>query len=207
MKIEHRVTGEILFEAELDSLKLTVEAAVKKKACLRGADLRGACLSGADLEGSDLRGAYLSGSDLEGSDLRGTDLRGACLRGAYLEGSDLRGAYLEGSDLRGADLRGACLRGADLLDAGQDSRGYRFVAVKQKKGPYLIFAGCHTFTLKEAQAHWKKRHEGDQALQAECQAKIKLIAAVAKARGWESKGEAVKPGQEPDKAEGAEAAQ
>jgi hypothetical protein len=91
-EIKNRVSGKILFSLETESLKLTLEAAVKT-----GADLRGA-----DLTGADLRGAYLTGADLTG----------AYLRGAYLTGTYLRGAYLTGADLRGADLRGADLRGA-----------------------------------------------------------------------------------------------
>ena len=101
-------------QGERERLGAAVLMAVKEKANLRDANLRGADLSGADLRGADLSGSYLSGADLSGSYLRGADLRDANLRGADLSGADLSGAYLRGAKLSGANLRGAYLSGADL---------------------------------------------------------------------------------------------
>ena len=97
-EIKNRWTGSILFEYEKEdnTLKKTVEEAVRV-----GADLRGADLRGADLRGADLEGANLEGANLGGADLRGADLEGADLVGANLEGANLEGANLEGADLRG----------------------------------------------------------------------------------------------------------
>ena len=78
-EIKHRINGSVLFSLECESLKVCLVAAVKKKAYLRGADLRGA-----DLGGAYLRGAYLRGADLGEAYLRGADLRGADLGEAYL---------------------------------------------------------------------------------------------------------------------------
>ena len=63
IQIKLRYSDKILFEftCENNTIKKTVEEAVKKGAYLRCADLRGA-----DLIGADLRGAYLSGADLNG---------------------------------------------------------------------------------------------------------------------------------------------
>ena len=74
IEIKNRITGKVLFELEREdnSVKKTLEEAVKKKADLRGAYLRGA----------DLRGAYLRGADLRVADLGGAYLGGAYLRGA-----------------------------------------------------------------------------------------------------------------------------
>ena len=137
VKIEIKsIFGNVLFEfsKENNTIKDTVEEAVRRGADLRGADLRDAYLRDAYLRGADLRdaylsgaylrGAYLSGADLSGADLRDAYLRGANLRGADLRGADLRDAnlrdaYLSGADLRGADLRDANLRDADLRDAGK----------------------------------------------------------------------------------------
>ena len=115
--------GNVLFEytKESNTLKDTLEEAVKRGAYLRGADLGGADLSGAYLRGADLSGADLSGADLSGAYLRGADLSGAYLRSADLGGADLSGAYLRGADLSGAYLRGAYLRSADL--GGADLSG------------------------------------------------------------------------------------
>ena len=139
IEIKNKWTGSVLFEYESEdnTIKKTVEEAMKRGADLRdaylgGADLRGADLRGADLGGADLGGAdlgdadlgdaYLGGAYLGGAYLGGADLRGADLRGAYLGDAYLGGAYLRGADLRGADLgdaylRGAYLRGADLRGA------------------------------------------------------------------------------------------
>ena len=172
-QIKHRVTGLVLFEKTADSLKLCVKAAVEARTDLNGADLGGADLNGADLGGAYLGGAYLGGADLNGADLNG----------AYLGGADLNGADLGGADLGGADLGGAYLGGAYLIDAGQDSRGYRFVGFLRGDAVRII-AGCRDFTLAEAEVHWVKTHDNDSALKAECLAKVALIETVASARGW-----------------------
>ena len=89
IEIKHWITGAVLFELEKEgnTIKKTVEQAVKEKAYLGGADLRGADLGGADLGGADLGGAYLGGAYLRGADLGGAYLGGAYLGGAYLGGA------------------------------------------------------------------------------------------------------------------------
>ena len=130
------------FEKENNSIKDTVEEAVKNGTNLRdanlyGADLRGANLRGANLYGADLRDAILCEANMRGADLcdanlrktnlycvdlRGailseTDLCGAFLCGAYLRGANLCGTNLCGTDLRGADLRDVNLYEANLCEA------------------------------------------------------------------------------------------
>ena len=128
----------ILFEhkAKKNSLKITLQAAVKAGADLDGADLHGADLRGADLEGADLRGANLCGADLRGADLCGADLRGANLYCA-----DLEGAGLHGADLCGADLDGEKLVKTPL----QLNNLKWFVLISDK---YLRI-GCQRFTIEE----------------------------------------------------------
>ena len=101
-EIKNRCIDGVLFEYEKEgnTLKETVEQAVK-----RGADLREAYLEEADLREANLEGAYL---------------REANLRGANLEGAYLRGAYLRGANLRGANLREADLRGAYIYVCDSD---------------------------------------------------------------------------------------
>ena len=84
IEIKHRWTGEIIFahEAEENSVKITLRAAIEARANLTGAgltgaDLRGANLTGANLTGANLRGANLTGANLTGADLTGADLTGA----------------------------------------------------------------------------------------------------------------------------------
>lgn len=105
------------YECEDNSVKKTVEEAVKQDVSLCMADLRDADLHGANLYCANLRGANLRDADLHGTDLRGADLRDANLHGANLRGADLRGADLYYANLHGANLHGADLRGADLHGA------------------------------------------------------------------------------------------
>ena len=127
-EIKNKWTGSILFEYEKEdnTLKKTVEEAVRVGANLEGAYLGGANLEGANLVGAYLEGANLRGANLEGANLRGANLEGAYLRGANLEGANLEGAYLGGANLEGANLVGAYLEGANLEGAylgGADLEG------------------------------------------------------------------------------------
>jgi len=115
-EIKSHLSGAVLFALETESLTLCVEAAVKSRADLRGADLMGADLRGADLMGAYLRGADLTGANLMGAYLRGADLRGVNLRDTNLTDTNLWGADLRGTYLRDTNLWGAYLRGADLTD-------------------------------------------------------------------------------------------
>ena len=69
-------SGDVLYEhtCEENSVRNTVEEAVKNDANLHNANLRNANLRFAYLRGADLRGADLSGADLSGANLRGADL-------------------------------------------------------------------------------------------------------------------------------------
>jgi len=141
-QIKSRLNGSVLFQAETESLKLCVKAAVSAGANLRNADFQGADLRDADLRNADLRNANLRNADFHGADLRnanlqnadlwdadfrdanllaadfhGADLRDASFRNANLRNANLRNAYFQGADLRDANLRNANLRDADLRDA------------------------------------------------------------------------------------------
>jgi hypothetical protein len=122
MNIYHRYTKEVLYSAEVSTIKELVERAIREKINLSDADLRGANLSwanlcGANLSGADLCGAILYDADLYDADLSGADLCGADLYDADLSGADLCGAILYDADLSGADLSGANLSDADLGSA------------------------------------------------------------------------------------------
>ena len=72
IQIKSRLTATVLFEhdCEGNSVRLTLELAIKS-----GADLSDASLSGADLSGANLSGANLSRADLSGADLSGANLK------------------------------------------------------------------------------------------------------------------------------------
>ena len=116
-KIEIKsICGRVLFEYDKvnNTIKDTLEKAVKSGANLRYADLCGAYLSGINLSCADLRGANLRCAYLHSANLSGANLSGADLHGANLGGADLCGVYFTCANLCGADLLGANLRCADL---------------------------------------------------------------------------------------------
>ena len=111
IEIKHFITGSVLFkfETENNTIRKTLEEALRRRADLREADLRGADLRRANLWRANLRRANLRGADLRRADLREADLRGADLRRADLRRANLREANLWRANLWGADLRGADL--------------------------------------------------------------------------------------------------
>ena len=153
LSILSRFNASILFEyeAEENSLKITLQVAVKTDANLYGADLRDADLRDANLYGADLRGANLDGANLYGANLYDANLRGADLYGADLRAADLRdanlyGANLDGANLYGADLRGANLDGEKLVKTPLQLNNLKwFVLISDK---YLRI-GCQRFTIEE----------------------------------------------------------
>jgi len=100
------IYGKVLFEYEKENntIKETIEEAVKQWAGLHGADLRET-----DLHGADLQWANLHGANLQGADLQRANLQGADLQRANLQGADLQETNLQETDLRGANLDFSCL--------------------------------------------------------------------------------------------------
>ena len=113
------VSGKVLFELEKENntIKETLEQAVKENANLENANLEYADLRNANLNNADLNNANLEYANLENADLRNADLRNANLRNANLRNADLVNANLRNANLRNADLRNADLRNADLRNA------------------------------------------------------------------------------------------
>ena len=102
---------------------------------------------------------------------------------AWAQSGALRGADLGGANLYGADLRGV----EAVIDGGQDGRGWRVIGWL-RDGQLMMSAGCRNFTLTEARAHWggaSYLEAHDAATQAEMCARVELVVAVARARGWQ----------------------
>ena len=87
IEIKNRFTGKIIFEfsKENNTIKDTVEEAVKNKISLYGASLDGASLDRASLIGASLDRASLNGASLDRASLIGASLDGASLIGASLD--------------------------------------------------------------------------------------------------------------------------
>ena len=152
-KIEIKtIWGDIIFthEKENNTVKDTLQEAVKSGADLRGADLRGANLYGADLYGANLYGANLYGADLYGADLRGANLYGADLYGANLRGANL---YEEWGKLE---------KDTDIFIAGPlGSRSGYTTFFHTDKGIF-VRCGCFRGTLEEFTAKVKETHNDNE---------------------------------------------
>jgi len=100
IQIKSRFTAAVLFEhdTENNSIRLTLELAIKSGANLSGANLSGANLSCADLSGANLSCADLSGANLSCANLSGANLSDADLSGAYLSDAYLSDAYLKNKE-------------------------------------------------------------------------------------------------------------
>jgi len=157
IEIKCRFDGSVLFshEAENNSIKLTLEAAVSAGAYLARANLDGANLAGANLAGANLARAYLDGANLAGANLAGANLAGANLAGAYLDGANLAGANLAGANL----ARGEVLIGErPIFQIGPiGSRCAYFITYLTDKGLRLR-AGCFFGDLGKFEAKLDAEH-------------------------------------------------
>ena len=157
------IYGDVIFkhEAENNTVKTTVEEAVKKNVSLNGADLvgadlRNAALNGADLDGAILRNTSLKKADLAWADLKGADLKGADLKGADLSWADLEDAILIGADLKDANLIGAFLEGANLKGANIERANIYGAKLNGAKNIPFIPLACPS---EGAFVAWKKVEE------------------------------------------------
>ncbi len=119
IQIKSRFTAAVLFEhdTENNSIRLTLELAIKSGAYLSCANLRGANLSCTDLSGANLSCAYLSCANLSCANLSCADLSCADLSDAKMSCADLSCANLRGANLSCAKMSCTDLRGANLSDA------------------------------------------------------------------------------------------
>jgi hypothetical protein len=151
IEIKHRFSGKIIFahEAENNTIKITVEAAVKAKVSLAYSDLSYAVLSYAVLSYADLRYA-----DLRYTDLSYADLRYAVLRYAVLRYTDLRYATLD----KGEKILDSERPFFELGTIGSAAR--YFHAFLTDKGIRLR-AGCFFGSVAEFKAKLKETHAGN----------------------------------------------
>ena len=169
IQIKCRFSGSVLFEHEHEnnSIKLTVEAAVKARANLARANLAGANLAGANLDGAYLAGANLAGANLDG----------AYLARAYLARANLAGANLDRANLEGAKIRddAALIGSRPIFQIGPiGSRCAYFVAYITDKG--LRFdAGCQRQITREVFEDRLSGEHGDNIHAEEYRAALALI--------------------------------
>jgi hypothetical protein len=128
IKIKDRLNGKVLFAhgQENNSIKITLEAAVKAGVDLSYADLKSAYLGNANLGNAHLNGANLNGAYMGNAYLKSAYLGGTNLGNAYLNGADLSDAYLGNTYLNGTDLNFAKLDGTKLLGTKLSFADLRF---------------------------------------------------------------------------------
>lgn len=166
--IKNRLTGAVLFTAELGA-----EFECKVDAVKLGAAVRIAVKAGANLADANLADAYLAGADLAGA-----DLARANLARAYLADANLARANLAGANLAGAYLA----RAVDAIDAGTPN-GWRAVGWR-RNGVLRVRVGCRDFSIAEGRKYWRGKADRREVLAA-----LDYIEAVARLREWKEAGQ------------------
>jgi hypothetical protein len=110
------IVGNILFEYEKENntIKDTIEQAIKENANLKNANLNNANLKNANLENAYLYNANLYNANLENANLNNAYLYNANLENANLENANLYNANLYNANLYNANLENANLENAYL---------------------------------------------------------------------------------------------
>ena len=196
IQIKSRFSDEVLFEHDCknNSIRLTLELAIKSRANLSDADLSGANLSDADLSDADLSRANLSRANLRYADLRYADLSDADLSYADLSGADMSGANLSGAYLKNKEK---LVGERPILQVGPiGSRCAYFVAYITDKG--LRFdAGCQHQITREVFAGRLTEMHGENEHAKEYRAALALIDAHAEI--WTPKEDAHVIGADPQR--------
>lgn len=208
IQFQHRWTGEVLFECEVDAslptrgLKVgaAVKLAVKMRANLTGANLANAILANANLARANLADAILADADLTGANLAGANLARAYLADANLDRVNLADAHLAGANLTRADLSGADLTGARMARANLDRArmananlagansiiridcGHEWPLILRNGDPVMVSCGCRWMMPEEMRGHWQQHpnnHRRDVMIPA-----LAAALEIAKAKGW-----------------------
>ena len=156
MKIKIQIkslSGKVLFELEKENntIKETLEQAVKEKANLEYANLEYANLEYANLNSANLEYANLYNANLEYANLYNANLEYANLRNANLRNANLYNANLEYANLRNANLEYANLYNANLENARNKENAILPIFCKLSYGIKgdLIVIGCNQKTIEE----------------------------------------------------------
>ena len=151
IKIKHKDTGEVIYSHKCNNntIKITVERAVKE--CIN--------LNYAELSDCDLKGADLSYAKLHSANFYSTDLSYANLSHACLSHANLGFVTLSNVNLKNANLHYARLSNIHNY--------YSFVAYDTSKRivhcikhdkTWMILAGCFWGTLEELEDKVKATH-------------------------------------------------
>ena len=145
--------GKLLFEheAEDNTMKKTLEEAVKS-----GANLGGAYLGGANLGGANLGGANLGDANLGDANLGGANLGDANLGGANLGDAYLGGAYLGDANL--GDEWGKLESVSDVLIVGPIGSRNGYTTIYHTDKGVFVACGCFRGTLDEFAKKVEERH-------------------------------------------------
>ena len=111
IQIKHRYSASVIFEhiQANNTIKITLEKAVKENADLHYANLENANLRDANLENADLQYA-----NLENANLRDANLENTNLINANMEHANFSNANISNANMRNANLANANLSNADM---------------------------------------------------------------------------------------------
>lgn len=135
------------------------------QARLAGVDITTIDFTDWDFSDCNLRDANFTGCRLHSTSWRGTDIRNANfthadLRDSCFDGAIAQDAYFTHADLNGASFSGVCasrMIGVELW--GYLDTGYLLYTYRTPAGLLILRAGCRKFTLRQAQYHWRDRHD------------------------------------------------
>ena len=154
IEIKNRFTGSVIFEytKENNTIKETIEEAVKVRANLYGANLDGANLVRANLNGANLVRANLVRANLDGANLVRANLVRANLDGANLDGAIKTPMYCKwGHGITGGEIHIGCekrtieewdlfFNSEDELETNRDTKEFKQIqAVFEAYKAYLNF--------------------------------------------------------------------
>lgn len=133
------------YEKENNTIKDTLEEAVKG----------GANLHCANLVGANLRGAYLHGANLSRANLRGADLGDANLGSVDFRRVDLRWVDLSGANLGDC---GKLNDTSDILIVGPIGSRNDYTTIFHTDKGIFVQCGCFKGSLREFEAKVKETH-------------------------------------------------
>ena len=144
IEIKNRYDSSVIFshDVENNSIKLTLETAIKEKIDLKNANLSNAKLKYSNLRFADLSNVDFYHADLRDSDFSYADLSNTDLIDSFLNNSNFSNSALEGSNLNNANLESVIGNMIDIFSMQIEM--YEIVFTKD-----ILYIGCKKYTHKE----------------------------------------------------------
>ena len=145
-----------------------------------GKELNGLYFSSVNCSGLSLSNLVFNNCKFYNCDFEKTNLENTFFYNCLINFCFFHNAVLTDVSFHASSLNG----NFGIIDGGSDQRGYRFFGWMGKKKRLMINAGCRCFPENEALDHWRRRHQDDPGLAADCLGRVKLIASLAPLVDW-----------------------